>query len=133
MAATCPWRAVESRLVVLLSIWFAVSFGLGILLVEPRNVFSRLLEIPVDTGVVIGMALVFLYATPGGMRGITYTQVAQYAVLIVAHLIPARAQGIGTVGMLLNFAVTLVVSRFTPAPPREVQELIEEIRLPHGS
>jgi cation/acetate symporter len=40
-------------------------------------------------------------------------------------------EGIGTVGMLLNFAVTLVVSRLTPAPPREVQELVEEIRLPH--
>ncbi|MAE95781.1 MAG: cation acetate symporter, partial [Deltaproteobacteria bacterium] len=47
-------------------------------------VFSRFLEVDVNTGVVIGMALVFLYATLGGMRGITYTQVAQYCVLIVA-------------------------------------------------
>ncbi len=54
-------------------------------------VFSRFLEVDVNTGVVIGMALVFVYATLGGMRGITYTQVAQYCVLIVAYLIPAIA------------------------------------------
>jgi cation/acetate symporter len=54
-------------------------------------VFSRFLEVPVDWGVIIGMALVFFYATLGGMRGITYTQVAQYCVLIVAYLIPAVA------------------------------------------
>ena len=54
-------------------------------------VFSRFLEVPVDAGVLIGMALVFVYATLGGMRGITYTQVAQYIVLIVAYLIPAVA------------------------------------------
>ena len=54
-------------------------------------VFSRFLEVPVDTGVLIGMALVFIYATLGGMKGITYTQVAQYCVLIVAYLIPAVA------------------------------------------
>ena len=54
-------------------------------------VFSRFLEVDIDTGVYIGMGLVFLYATLGGMRGITYTQVAQYCVLIVAYLIPAVA------------------------------------------
>ena len=54
-------------------------------------VFSRFLEVPVEQGVVIGMVLVFIYATLGGMRGITYTQVAQYNVLIVAYLIPAVA------------------------------------------
>ena len=42
-------------------------------------------------------------------------------------------EGIGTLGMLLNFAVTLVVSRLTPPPPAEVQQLIEDIRLPHKS
>jgi len=52
-------------------------------------VFSRFLEIDINTGVIIGMALVFLYATMGGMKGITYTQVAQYCVLIVAYMIPA--------------------------------------------
>ena len=54
-------------------------------------VFSRFLEVDVNTGVIIGMALVLLYATLGGMRGITYTQVAQYIVLILAYLIPAVA------------------------------------------
>lgn len=54
-------------------------------------VFSMFLEIPINWGVVIGMAIVLFYATLGGMRGITYTQVAQYCVLIVAYLIPAIA------------------------------------------
>lgn len=52
-------------------------------------VFSRFLEVPINTGVIIGMAIVFFYATMGGMKGITYTQVAQYCVLITAYMIPA--------------------------------------------
>ncbi|MDP6386596.1 MAG: VC_2705 family sodium/solute symporter, partial [Planctomycetota bacterium] len=52
-------------------------------------VFSRFLEVPVTTGVLIGMAIVFFYAVLGGMKGITYTQVAQYCVLIFAYLVPA--------------------------------------------
>lgn len=52
-------------------------------------VFSRFLEVDVNTGVMIGMVLVFLYAAIGGMKGITWTQVAQYCVLITAFLIPA--------------------------------------------
>jgi len=52
-------------------------------------VFSRFLEVPVDLGVVIGMGIVFFYAVMGGMKGITYTQVAQYCVLIFAYLVPA--------------------------------------------
>jgi cation/acetate symporter len=52
-------------------------------------VFSRFLEVPINTGVMIGMAIVFFYAVLGGMKGITYTQVAQYCVLIVAYLLPA--------------------------------------------
>jgi cation/acetate symporter len=54
-------------------------------------VFSRFLEVDVDVGVVIGVVLVFFYAVMGGMRGITYTQVAQYCVLIFAYLVPAAA------------------------------------------
>lgn len=54
-------------------------------------VFSRFLEVDVNTGVFIGMAIVFFYAGLGGMKGITWTQVAQYVVLIVAFLIPAVA------------------------------------------
>jgi len=52
-------------------------------------VFSRFLEVPVDVGVYIGMAIVFFYAVLGGMKGITYTQVAQYCVLIFAYMVPA--------------------------------------------
>ncbi len=54
-------------------------------------VFSRFLEVDVNTGVLIGMAIVFFYAGLGGMKGITWTQVAQYTVLIIAYLIPAVA------------------------------------------
>jgi len=52
-------------------------------------VFSRFLEVNIDTGVYIGMAIVFFYAVLGGMKGITYTQVAQYCVLIFAFMVPA--------------------------------------------
>jgi len=54
-------------------------------------VFSRFLEVSVEHGVIIGMVLVFIYAVLGGMKGITYTQAAQYLVLIAAYLIPAVA------------------------------------------
>jgi cation/acetate symporter len=54
-------------------------------------VFSRFLEVDITIGVVIGMAIVFTYATLGGMKGITWTQVVQYWVLITAFLIPAIA------------------------------------------
>lgn len=52
-------------------------------------VFSRFLEVDITMGVVIGMAIVFFYSVLGGMKGITYTQVAQYCVLIFAYLVPA--------------------------------------------
>ena len=52
-------------------------------------VFSRFLEVEINTGVLIGMGIVFFYAVLGGMKGITYTQVAQYCVLIFAYLVPA--------------------------------------------
>jgi cation/acetate symporter len=52
-------------------------------------VFSRFLEVEITTGVVIGMAIVFFYTVLGGMKGITYTQVAQYCVLMFAYLVPA--------------------------------------------
>ncbi|WP_419162706.1 sodium:solute symporter family protein [Candidatus Palauibacter sp.] len=52
-------------------------------------VFSRFLEIDISLGVVIGMGIVFFYAVLGGMKGITYTQVAQYCVLIFAYTVPA--------------------------------------------
>jgi len=52
-------------------------------------VFSRFLEVPISIGLIIGMGVVFIYAVLGGMKGITYTQVAQYCVLIFAYTVPA--------------------------------------------
>ncbi len=54
-------------------------------------VFSRFLQVDINTGVIIGMIIVAFFAVLGGMKGITWTQVAQYTVLIVAYLIPAFA------------------------------------------
>ncbi|GAB6177059.1 cation acetate symporter [Desulfobaculum senezii] len=64
-------------------------------------VFSRFLETDVNTGVLIGMVIVFIYAGLGGMKGITYTQVAQYCVLIVAFLIPAVAISLKITGVAI--------------------------------
>ena len=52
-------------------------------------VFSRFLEVDINTGVIIGMFIVLFYAVLGGMKGITYTQVAQYVILIFAYMVPA--------------------------------------------
>jgi len=52
-------------------------------------VFSRFLEVDINTGVIIGMIIVLFYAVLGGMKGVTYTQVAQYCVLIFAFMVPA--------------------------------------------
>ena len=78
-----------ARLITIISIIF-ISFvyvsaqirGVGI-------IFSRFLEIDVDNGVIIGMCIVFIYTVFGGMKGITYTQVAQYIVMTMAYMIPA--------------------------------------------
>ena len=64
-------------------------------------VFSRFLEVDINVGVVIGMAIVCVYATLGGMKGITWTQVVQYWVLITAFLIPAIAISIQLTGNFL--------------------------------
>ncbi len=81
-------------------------------------VFSRFLEVDVKVGVLIGMTIVFIYATLGGMKGITWTQVAQYWVLISAFLIPAIAISfkltgipvpqVGMGGELVETGVTLL-------------------------
>ncbi len=60
-------------------------------------VFSRFLEVPIGTGLLIGMGVVLVYAVLGGMKGITYTQVAQYCVLIFAYTVPA---------VFISFALT---------------------------
>ena len=64
-------------------------------------VFTRFLNVGTTTGVIIGMAIVFFYAVLGGMKGITWTQVAQYSVLIVAYLIPAVAVSAKVTGVPL--------------------------------
>lgn len=61
-------------------------------------VFSRFLDVEIHVGVIIGMAIVFIYATLGGMKGITWTQVAQYWVLITAFVVPAVAISIKLTG-----------------------------------
>jgi cation/acetate symporter len=74
-------------------------------------VFSRFLEVDVNTGVIIGMVLVFFYAGIGGMKGITWTQVAQYCVLITAFLVPAIAISAKLTGHFLpqiGFGSTLI-------------------------
>ena len=76
-------------------------------------VFSRFLEVDINTGVIVGMAIVFFYAVLGGMKGITYTQVAQYCVLIFAYLVPAIFISIlmtGEVIPQIGFGSTLVDS-----------------------
>ena len=86
-----PSKGNAARLVAIVAALF-VSFtyvvgqmkGVGV-------VFSRFLEVPLWQGILIGMIIVFIYATLGGMKGITWTQVAQYWVLITAFLIPAIA------------------------------------------
>lgn len=73
-------------------------------------VFSRFLEVDITTGVVIGMGIVFFYTVLGGMKGITYTQVAQYCVLMFAYLVPAVFISILVTGHLLpqtGFGATL--------------------------
>jgi len=64
-------------------------------------VFSRFLEVDIITGLVIGMGVVFIYAVLGGMKGITYTQVAQYCVLIFAYTVPAVFIAIEVTGIAL--------------------------------
>ncbi|MCB0546615.1 MAG: cation acetate symporter [Phaeodactylibacter sp.] len=64
-------------------------------------VFSRFLEVDITTGVYIGMAIVFFYAVLGGMKGITYTQVAQYCVLIFAYMVPAFFISIAMTGNVI--------------------------------
>ena len=64
-------------------------------------VFSRFLEVDINTGVIIGMVIVLTYAVLGGMKGITYTQVAQYCVLIFAFMVPAIFISINMTGAVI--------------------------------
>lgn len=64
-------------------------------------VFSRFLEVSIEAGVIIGMVIVLFYAVLGGMKGITYTQVAQYCVLIFAYMVPAFFISIALTGNVI--------------------------------
>ena len=91
----------DSRVARLVAIFCALFVSFTYVAGQMRGVgvvFSRFLEVEVTTGVVIGMAIVFVYATLGGMKGITWTQVCQYWVLITAFLIPAIAISIKLTG-----------------------------------
>lgn len=77
-------RAVAVLCLVICSVTYVIGQmkGVGV-------AFSRFLEVDYDTGLLVGMFIVFFYAVLGGMKGITYTQIAQYVVLILAYTIPA--------------------------------------------
>lgn len=64
-------------------------------------VFARFLEVDINVGIIIGMGIVFFYAVMGGMKGITYTQVAQYCVLIFAFMVPAIFTSLMMTGSVL--------------------------------
>ncbi len=66
-------------------------------------VFSRFLQVEIETGIFIGMLIVFTYAVFGGMKGITYTQVAQYCIMIFAYTVPAIFLSIQLTGQFLPF------------------------------
>jgi cation/acetate symporter len=91
-------------------------------------VFARFLEVPVEIGVLIGVVIVFFYAVVGGMRGITYTQVAQYVVLIIAFMIPAIAISMKLTGQWipqLGFGAALVEG---PNAGRFLLETLDEVQ-----
>ena len=77
-------RAVAVVCLIICSVTYVIGQmkGVGV-------AFSRFLEVDYDTGLYVGMTIVFFYAVLGGMKGITYTQIAQYCVLILAYTIPA--------------------------------------------
>ncbi len=77
-------RAVAVVCLIICSVTYVIGQmkGVGV-------AFSRFLEVDYGTGLLVGMAIVFFYAVVGGMKGITYTQIAQYCVLIMAYTIPA--------------------------------------------
>ena len=91
----------ESNIARLVAVLCAVFISFTYVSGQMRGVgivFSRFLEVDINVGVTIGMAIVFVYAALGGMKGITWTQVAQYWVLITAFLIPAIAISIRLTG-----------------------------------
>ncbi len=89
-------RAVAVFCLIVTSITYVIGQmkGVGV-------AFGRFLEVPFEVGVLIGMAIVFAYAVLGGMKGITYTQIAQYCVLIFAYTVPAVFIALNLTGQAL--------------------------------
>ncbi|BAZ32830.1 Na+/solute symporter [Cylindrospermum sp. NIES-4074] len=84
----------DSNIARLVAVVAAIFISLTYVAGQMRGVgivFSRFLQVDINTGVIIGMVIVGFFAVLGGMKGITWTQVAQYCVLILAYLIPAIA------------------------------------------
>lgn len=94
----------DSRVARLIAVLCALFISFTYVAGQMRGVgvvFSRFLEVDITIGVIIGMMIVFIYATLGGMKGITWTQVAQYWVLITAFLVPAIAISLKLTGSFL--------------------------------
>src|SRR5690606_34485296 len=96
--------------------------------------FSRFLEVSTDMGLYIGAAIVFVYAVFGGMKGITYTQVAQYVVLIIAYTVPAIFISLNLTGNVLpqmglvgNYAPGVVKSRSLPSLTRSLRSWASQL------
>lgn len=87
-------RIVAVLCLIIVSITYVIGQmkGIGV-------AFSRFLEMPYEWGLYVGMGIVFIYAVLGGMKGITYTQIAQYCVLIFAYTIPAIFTSLNLTGM----------------------------------
>ena len=111
-------RIVAVIAALIISITFIVGQmrGVGI-------VFSRFLQVPIEVGVVIGMVIVAFFAILGGMKGITWTQVAQYFILIVAYLIPAIAIG----NTLTNIPVPQLAFTFS-----DIAEKLNQVQVDLG-
>jgi cation/acetate symporter len=88
-------------------------------------VFSRLFEIDISTGVIIGSAIVFFYAGIGGMKGITYTQVAQYCVMVFAYTIPAVFISLLLTGNIIPQLG--LIGDYTKEGPEHVVPLLEKL------
>ena len=95
-------------------------------------VFSRFLEVDINVGVVIGMAIVFVYATLGGMKSITWTQVAQYWVLITAFLIVAIAIAIKLTGIPIPSLAMGTTLRPEYADGQQAVYLLERLNQIHA-
>ncbi len=146
--ATESQRLLVGRVVIALAVvvagWFGINppgfvaevvafaFGLGAASFFPIILLGIFDKRTNSTGAIAGMSvgLIFTMVMIVLMQS---TKVLGTAEPLMGPFFGISAQGIGTIGMILNFVVTLVVSRSTAAPPAEIQELVESVRVPRGS